>query len=111
MKILNFGSVNIDLNFKVDHIVRPGETISSTNFTKSPGGKGLNQSIALSKVNENVYHAGKYGQDGEFIKKILEDNGISTNFLEKSQKNTKNGSQDSIPNIDDIKNFKFLDFN
>lgn len=33
MKILNFGSVNIDLNFKVDHIVRPGETISSTNFT------------------------------------------------------------------------------
>lgn len=90
MKILNFGSVNIDLNFKVDHIVRPGETISSTNFTKSPGGKGLNQSIALSKVNENVYHAGKYGQDGEFIKKILEDNGVSTNFLEKSEKNTGN---------------------
>lgn len=90
MKILNFGSVNIDLNFKVDHIVRPGETISSINFSQSPGGKGLNQSIALSNVNNNIYHAGKYGQDGEFIKKILEDNGVNTKFLEKSQKNTGN---------------------
>ena len=55
MKILNFGSVNIDLNFKVDHIVRPGETISSINFNQSPGCKGLNQSIALSNVNNNIY--------------------------------------------------------
>lgn len=61
-------------NFKVDQIVRPGETISFINFNQSPGGKGLNQSIALSNVNNNIYHAGKYGQDGEFINKILEYN-------------------------------------
>ncbi|WP_244264277.1 hypothetical protein [Anaerococcus senegalensis] len=61
-------------NFKVDQIVRPGETISFINFNQSPGGKGLNQSIALSNVNNNIYHAGKYEQDGEFINKILEYN-------------------------------------
>lgn len=50
----------------------------------------MNQSVALSNVNNNIYHAGKYGQDGEFIKKILEGNGVNTSFLEKSQKNTGN---------------------
>ncbi|MFR7443285.1 MAG: hypothetical protein ACLUUO_07140 [Sellimonas intestinalis] len=29
MKILNFGSMNIDYTYKVEHIVTPGETISS----------------------------------------------------------------------------------
>ena len=29
MKILNLGSTNIDMTFTLDHIVQPGETISS----------------------------------------------------------------------------------
>lgn len=47
MKILNFGSLNIDKVYKVPHFVRPGETISSRSYESFPGGKGLNQSIAV----------------------------------------------------------------
>ena len=28
MKILNFGSLNIDMTYTMDHFVRPGETLS-----------------------------------------------------------------------------------
>lgn len=89
MKILNFGSVNIDSYFKVDHIVKPGETISSTSLEKKPGGKGLNQSIAISKLTQ-VSHAGLFGNDGSFIKDLFEKNSIDTTFFKKSDNDTGN---------------------
>ena len=49
MKILNFGSLNIDYTYDVDHFVRGGETLSSKALHLFPGGKGLNQSIAASR--------------------------------------------------------------
>lgn len=50
MKILNFGSLNIDKVYQVDNFVRPGETISSKNpqFFLAAG-KGLNQSLPWQK--------------------------------------------------------------
>lgn len=48
MKILNFGSCNIDYVYTMDHIVRPGETTEAEKLCKYPGGKGLNQSIVCS---------------------------------------------------------------
>lgn len=89
MKILNFGSVNIDSYFKVDHIVKPGETISSTSLEKKPGGKGLNQSIAISKLTK-LSHAGLFGNDGEFLKDLFEENSIDTSFFKKSDNDTGN---------------------
>ena len=47
MKILNYGSLNIDYTYSVDHFVRGGETMSSEEMHVFSGGKGLNQSIAL----------------------------------------------------------------
>lgn len=35
MKILNFGSLNIDKVYQVKDFVRPGETISSKNWISS----------------------------------------------------------------------------
>ena len=49
MKVLNFGSLNIDYVYGVDHFVRAGETISSNSLQLFCGGKGLNQSVALGK--------------------------------------------------------------
>lgn len=49
-RFLNFGSLNIDFVYRVEHIVAPGETLSSTSLKIFPGGKGLNQSVALAKV-------------------------------------------------------------
>jgi ribokinase len=78
MKVLVYGSLNIDLIFSVDHIVRPGETISSTSLTRSAGGKGANQAAALAKAGMPVYMAGKIGQDGEFLLQLLQSYGVKT---------------------------------
>jgi ribokinase len=78
MKTLVFGSLNIDLIFSVDHIVIPGETISSSGLIKSAGGKGANQAAALAKAGMNVFMAGKIGQDGEFLLKLLGSYGVNT---------------------------------
>ena len=48
MKVLNFGSLNLDYVYDVDHFVREGETISSADMNVFCGGKGLNQSVALA---------------------------------------------------------------
>lgn len=78
MKTLVLGSLNIDLVFSVDHIVTPGETISSTSLVKSAGGKGANQAAALAKAGLPVYMAGKIGRDGEFLLDLLESYGVNT---------------------------------
>ena len=68
MKIVNFGSLNLDHVYQVRQIVRPGETISSLGMEVHCGGKGMNQSIALAKAGMDVIHAGAVGEeDGEML--------------------------------------------
>lgn len=81
MKILNFGSVNIDHVFQVDEIVRPGQTIDSYQVNCYPGGKGLNQSIALARAGAEVFHAGMIGPDGEALRELLEAEAVDCSFL------------------------------
>ena len=81
MKVLSFGSLNIDNNYMLDHIVAPGETISSLGLIVTCGGKGLNQSIALKKAGAEVWHAGIIGYDGDALKKMLDDAGVNTSIL------------------------------
>ena len=65
MKVLNFGSLNLDYVYDVDHFVREGETISSTDMNIFCGGKGLNQSVALAKAGVpyelHIFNKGKHG--------------------------------------------------
>lgn len=82
MKILNYGSLNIDHVYQVDHFVRAGETTSSLGFQDFCGGKGLNQSIALARAGAEVYHAGKIGQDGLPLRDLLREAGVHTTYLE-----------------------------
>ena len=78
MRVLVYGSLNIDLVFTVDHIVRPGETIASSDLEKSAGGKGANQAAALAKAGIDTYMAGKIGADGRFLLELLESYGVNT---------------------------------
>ena len=71
MKILNFGSCNIDYVYSLDHIVGVGETETTYMLETFPGGKGLNQSIAVAKAGVKVCHAGCVGCDGEILTNIL----------------------------------------
>jgi ribokinase len=88
MKFLNYGSVNIDLIFSVDHVVKPGETLSSTKLEKSAGGKGANQSAALAKAGAHVFHGGKVGSDGRFLVELLKSYGVDTTFIREYEGST-----------------------
>lgn len=88
MDVLNFGSMNIDVVFRVPEIVRAGETLSSTTQHIYPGGKGLNQSVALARAGVTVVHAGKIGLDGGILKQTLEASGANTDFIGFSEKLT-----------------------
>ena len=81
MKILNFGSLNIDRVYRVAHLVRAGETISSLGYQCFPGGKGLNQSIAAARAGQKVYHAGCIGADGGFLLDTLQEGGVDTRYV------------------------------
>lgn len=88
MKILNFGSCNIDFVYKLDHIVTIGETETSNSMQVFPGGKGLNQSVALAKAGMEVYHAGCIGTDGEMLTDVLKSNGVDISNIKKVDEKT-----------------------
>lgn len=81
MKILNYGSLNIDHVYQVEHIVLPGETIPGGDIKTHAGGKGANQSVALAKAGAEVWLAGKIGEDGLWLKDNLEKAGVHTEFI------------------------------
>lgn len=82
MRLLNFGSINIDYVYRVPHIVRPGETLASTGMQVFAGGKGANQSVALAKAGAPTYHAGRIGADGEWLLEKLGGYGVDTSHIE-----------------------------
>lgn len=81
MKVLNFGSLNYDYVYRVDHVVMPGETIASKSLETFSGGKGLNQSIALARAGAPVYHAGMVGEDGTLLLSTLSENKVDTSLI------------------------------
>ena len=88
MKILNFGSCNIDYVYRLHHIAAPGETQKSDDLQTFAGGKGLNQSVAIAKAGGRVCHAGCIGTDGDMLLHTLQENAVDTALLQRMpQKN------------------------
>lgn len=81
MKILSFGSLNIDYVYKVPHFVKKGETLSAKELNVYTGGKGLNQSIALARAGVETYQAGAIGTDGMFLLEQLKEAGVNTDLV------------------------------
>lgn len=81
MRILNYGSLNIDHVYQVRRLVAEGETIRAESFASFCGGKGLNQSIALARAGAEVCHAGMVGADGEPLLALLESCGVDTDCI------------------------------
>lgn len=81
MRILNFGSLNIDTVYRVHHIVRGGETLTSGSLAVFAGGKGANQSVALARAGAEVFHAGRIGPDGTWLLDKLRGDGVDTSLI------------------------------
>ena len=81
-RVLNIGSMNIDHVYAVDHFVRPGESLIATGYQRFPGGKGLNQSIALAHAGADVHHAGRVGEEGVWLKERLAAEGVDASLVQ-----------------------------
>lgn len=82
MKVLCFGSLNIDYVYEVPHFASGGETLAASSLQRFSGGKGLNQSIALARAGLEVRHAGAVGRDGLFLLEELRAAGVHTEYVE-----------------------------
>jgi ribokinase len=81
MRVLNFGSINIDHVYVVDHLARAGETLPSFAYGRHAGGKGFNQSVALARAGAAVSHAGLLGPDGGWLLDRLRQEGVDTAWV------------------------------
>lgn len=81
MRLLNFGSCNIDHVYSLENIVRPGQTVSTYSLELFEGGKGLNQSVAAARAGMSVFHAGCIGADGEMLSSLLSKSGADIRYL------------------------------
>ncbi len=100
MKILNLGSINIDHVYKVNQFNQPGETLQALSYKVYPGGKGFNQSIALAKSGVSVYHAGKIGEDGDWLIQHLQESGVDTSLIFQSSKPTGHAVIQVVPSAE-----------
>ena len=89
-KIRVFGSLNIDIVYSLEHIVRPGETLLSSNIEKNAGGKGLNQACAIAKTGLDVYMAGCVGEDGDMLLETLSSFGVDVSNVKRVKTPTGN---------------------
>ncbi|MBX3583067.1 MAG: ribokinase [Rhizobiaceae bacterium] len=58
------GSINLDLIANVDRLPGPGETLRSSGFSTSAGGKGANQALAAARAGGQTRMIGAVGRDG-----------------------------------------------
>ncbi len=59
-----FGSINVDLLFRVEALPRPGETVLCPSYEVAAGGKGANQATAAARGGATVRMIGQVGDDG-----------------------------------------------
>lgn len=75
-------SHNRDISLlQVKAISRPGETISSSNFSTKPGGKGANQAVAVSKAGGSVEFVGAVGPGGQWLVQELVNHGVGVQHM------------------------------
>ena len=58
-----FGSINLDVIFRLDDLPRAGETVLARAFRSEPGGKGANQAVAAALDGADVGFHGAVGRD------------------------------------------------
>lgn len=95
--LYNYGSINIDHVYRVPHLVRPGETLSSHGYRQILGGKGANQSLAIARAGGKVVHWGRLGQSDRWGLETLSSAGVNTAHIEI----TADASGHAIIQVDD----------
>ena len=80
MRVVVFGSLNLDTSFDVDHRPAWGETILASAASIAPGGKGANQAVAAARSGRvPVVMVGRVGADaaGPYLREQLAAAGVA----------------------------------
>lgn len=82
-RVVVVGSVNADTTLHVTRIPGPGETVTASRSTVSPGGKGANQACAVVRAGAGCLLVGAVGQDeaGAMLAGELERRGVALEEL------------------------------
>ncbi|MEN4013904.1 MAG: ribokinase [Bellilinea sp.] len=82
-RIVEVGSLNMDLVVHMPAIPKPGETLLGGVFRTFPGGKGANQAVAAARLGGRVSMVGCVGGDtfGRELRNVLELEDINTTFI------------------------------
>jgi len=88
--IVVVGSLNTDFVVTLDSFPQPGETVLGETFEQFPGGKGLNQAVASSRLGANVAMIGAVGNDpfGDALLSTLTTEAISSHVDKISDSST-----------------------
>lgn len=85
MKIMVFGSINMDLTTYSKKLPEKGETLHGDSYITVPGGKGLNQAVACARLGADTMMVGKVGKDtfGVEVLDILKKDNLDTSLIRK----------------------------
>ncbi len=89
MKVLNYGSLNVDYVYSVEKLVKPGTTIADKGLKVMSGGKGLNQSVAIAKSRHSRdISCGEYWAKRWLFKAYTLEHNIKIDYIQKSNSDT-----------------------
>lgn len=85
MSVIVAGSLNLDSVVTLDRFPNPGETVPGKDINLYPGGKGLNQAVAVARAGSKVGMLGSLGNDtaAEILNKVLNDEHIDSEFIDR----------------------------
>lgn len=106
MGIVVIGSLNLDLVVRVPRFPDSGETLIGQDYKSHPGGKGLNQAVAISRCGCRVKMVGVLGDDihADIIQNILDDEKVDCTYIVKV--NASSGI--SFIEVDDLGNNRII---
>lgn len=82
MKVLVFGSFNIDKVYRLAHLPDRGQTLYCDDYAVHVGGKGLNQALAFARAGADTFAAGKVGrEDGAYLTDYLARGGVDVSAV------------------------------
>jgi ribokinase len=78
-KVINVGSLNMDIVVEVKKIPIAGETVLASSMEKFHGGKGANQAVATARFGAETHMIGSVGNDehGKMLLENLKSNGVN----------------------------------
>jgi ribokinase len=82
-RIVVVGSLNADLTVRTPRLPRPGETVTGSDLSTSPGGKSSNQAAAAALLGADVALVGRVGDDshGAFLLDCARAAGVDTTHV------------------------------